>query len=196
MHNRGDLSLLVLPGSRIASGFNIWFTRYLTPRMGWSYSDSKNGAVNCAPIILFPPLGLDHLLYLGRGAGGHNDEAIELHVACFMGLVYFLASRQEVLRIAPRRPTKMSDAAARAVIQTATRTQTPLTDAGLDGTGEVIQVWRVGVCSRSRARSRLVQMVCRTTISVLLRPALVLSNRLCWHLAHRPCTESRCSTGD
>eukprot|EP00903_Cladosiphon_okamuranus_P015158 g14016.t1 len=84
--------------------------------------------------------GVDHLLYLGRGAGGSVDEAPELHVACFMGLVSFLASRQEVLRIAPTRPAKMLDASVRAIIQTATPTQTPLTDAGLDGTGEIIQI--------------------------------------------------------
>lgn len=84
--------------------------------------------------------GLDHLLYLGRGAGGREDEATELKVACFMGLVSFLASRQEVLRVAPRRPVKMLDASVRGIIQTATPTSTPLTAAGLDGTGEVIQV--------------------------------------------------------
>lgn len=72
--------------------------------------------------------------------GGHDDEAGELHLACFMGLVSFLASRPEVLRIAPIRRVKMLDAAARAIIQTATSTETPLTAAGLDGTGEVIQV--------------------------------------------------------
>ncbi|CAN0356601.1 unnamed protein product, partial [Scytosiphon promiscuus] len=45
--------------------------------------------------------GLDHLLYSGRGVGGESEEeAAELHVACFMGLVSFLASRHEVLRVA------------------------------------------------------------------------------------------------
>lgn len=88
----------------------------------------------------FSVSGLDHLLYSGRGAGGHSDEATELHVACFMGLISFLASKQEVLRIAPSRPVRLLDATARAIIQTATPSQTPLTDAGLDGTGEIIQV--------------------------------------------------------
>lgn len=72
--------------------------------------------------------------------GGHEDEATELHVACFMGLASFLASRQEVLRVAPRHAAKMHDAAVRAIIQTATSTETPLTAAGLDGAGEIIQV--------------------------------------------------------
>ena len=61
-------------------------------------------------------------------------------MACFMGLVSFLASRPEVLRVAPRHKMRLLNAAARANIQTATVTSTPLTDAGLDGTGEVIQV--------------------------------------------------------
>ena len=91
-------------------------------------------------VTLFRTSGLDHLLHNGRGVGGHDDEAAELHVACFMGLVSFLASRQEVLRIDPKHPIHLLDAAVRAIIQTATPTQTPLTDAGLDGTGEVIQV--------------------------------------------------------
>lgn len=77
--------------------------------------------------------------------GGHDGEARELRVACFMGLVSFLASRSEILRIAPARPVQMLDAAARAIIQTATSTATPLTTAGLDGTGEIIQV---RVCMR------------------------------------------------
>lgn len=45
--------------------------------------------------------GLDHLLHSGRGVGGETEEeAAELHVACFMGLVSFLANRHEVLRVA------------------------------------------------------------------------------------------------
>ena len=85
-------------------------------------------------------LGLDHLLASGRGAGGQGEEAIELHIACFMGLVSFLAGRPEVLRVAPNHQIRLLNAAARANIQTATVTSTPFTDAGLDGTGEVIQV--------------------------------------------------------
>jgi len=94
----------------------------------------------CTP--LFESSGLGHLLHSGRGAGGTNQdgEAEELHVACFMGLVSFLASRVEVLRVAPRHRLDLLDASARATIQSATTTDTPLTDAGLDGTGQVIQV--------------------------------------------------------
>ena len=72
--------------------------------------------------------------------GGQGEEAEELHVACFMGLVSFLAGRLEVLRIAPWHKQVLLNAAARANIQSATVTSTPLTDAGLNGTGEVIQV--------------------------------------------------------
>eukprot|EP00752_Nemacystus_decipiens_P004360 g3984.t1 len=91
--------------------------------------------------------GLDHLLYSGRGAGGTNQdgEEAELHVACFMGLVSFLAGRPEVLRVASRHTQGLLNAAARANIQTATITDTPLTDAGLDGTGQVVQVIDTGV---------------------------------------------------
>ncbi|CAN0198353.1 unnamed protein product [Ectocarpus sp. 6 AP-2014] len=85
--------------------------------------------------------GLDHLLFSGRGAGGsHEEESTELHVACFMGLVSFLAGRPEVLRVSPRPTKRVLNAAARGVIQSASATDTPLTDAGLDGTGEIIQV--------------------------------------------------------
>lgn len=83
---------------------------------------------------------MDHLLYDGRGVGGQGEEATELHMACFMGLVSFLAGRTEVLRIAPWHTKVLLNAAARANIQSASVTKTPLTDAGLDGSGEVIQV--------------------------------------------------------
>lgn len=86
--------------------------------------------------------GMDHLLFSGRGAGGSSEdgEAAELHVACFMGLMSFLASRPEVLRVATRHRQGLLNSAARANIQSATLTDTPFTDAGLDGTGQVIQV--------------------------------------------------------
>lgn len=88
-----------------------------------------------------PNLGLDHLLFSGRGAGGSTDEeSNELHVACFMGLVSVLAGRLDVLRVSSRHSKRVLNEAARAIIQSATETETPLTDAGLDGTGEVIQV--------------------------------------------------------
>ena len=72
--------------------------------------------------------------------GGQGEESTELSVACFMGLVSFLAGRHEVLRIAPWHTKSLLNAAARANIQSASVTKTPLTDAGLDGSGEVIQV--------------------------------------------------------
>lgn len=84
--------------------------------------------------------GLDHLFYTGTGAMGSDEESSELRVACFMGLVSFLSSRTEVLRVSSRHATSRLNAVARAMIQTATFTETPLTDAGLDGTGQVVQV--------------------------------------------------------
>ena len=73
-------------------------------------------------------------------------------MACFMGLVSFLAGRLEVLRVAPRNKLSLHNASARANIQSATTTDTPLTDAGLDGTGQVIQV-RWALCSPAHAHS-------------------------------------------
>ncbi len=61
-------------------------------------------------------------------------------MACFMGLVSYLASRPLVFRVAPFHKAKLMNAVARAITQSATITDTPLTDAGLDGSGEVIQV--------------------------------------------------------
>eukprot|EP00752_Nemacystus_decipiens_P015150 g13496.t1 len=85
--------------------------------------------------------GLDHLLYSGGGVGGASDEeATELQMACFMGLVSFFASRHEVLRVATWNRPRALNAAARANIQSGTVTDTPLSDAGLDGSGEVVQV--------------------------------------------------------
>ncbi|CAM9360718.1 unnamed protein product, partial [Hapterophycus canaliculatus] len=84
--------------------------------------------------------GLNHLLVFGGGPDGGKNQPTELDVACFMGVISFLASRPEVLRISPTHSKRPLDATARAIIQTATSTETPLTAAGLDGTGEIIQV--------------------------------------------------------
>ncbi|CAM9548318.1 unnamed protein product, partial [Hapterophycus canaliculatus] len=62
-----------------------------------------------------------------------------------MGLVSFLASRAETLRVATRHRQGLLNSSARANIQSATLTDTPFTDAGLDGTGQVIQVIDSGV---------------------------------------------------
>lgn len=85
-------------------------------------------------------VGLDHLLYNGGEAAGDNEESTELRVACFMGLVSFLSSRLAVLRVSPRHGQRLLNAVARPMIQSATLTEDPLTAAGLDGTGEIIQV--------------------------------------------------------
>lgn len=77
---------------------------------------------------------------MGSEDAWSSEETVELRVACFMGLVSFLSSRIEVLRIAPRHAKHLTNAAARALIQSGTVTDTPLSDAGLDGTGQVIQV--------------------------------------------------------
>lgn len=61
-------------------------------------------------------------------------------MACFMGLVSYMASRPQVLRVAPYHRTKILNAVAKAISQSADITDTPLTGAGLDGSGEIIQV--------------------------------------------------------
>eukprot|EP00904_Undaria_pinnatifida_P011000 jgi/Undpi1/702/HiC_scaffold_10.g04166.m1 len=88
---------------------------------------------------------VDHLLYIESGAMGSDEESVELRMACFMGLVSFLSGRLEVLRVSPRHEARVMNAAARTMIQSATLTRAPLTAAGLDGTGEVIQVIDTGV---------------------------------------------------
>lgn len=97
-------------------------------------------SISFCPSFL-PSSGLDHLLPNGRGAGGREgEEAEELKIACFMGLLSYLASVPEVLRISTFHTSKILNAVAKAISQSATLTDTPLTDSGLDGTGEVIQV--------------------------------------------------------
>lgn len=84
--------------------------------------------------LLLMHTGVDHLLPKGDGT------APETQIACFMGLLSHLASKPEVLRIAPRYSTRLANAVASAIVQSATTTSTSMQDAGLDGNGEVIQV--------------------------------------------------------
>lgn len=77
--------------------------------------------------------GMDHLLP-GKQAPS------ETRTACYMGLLSQLAAKPEVLRVSPFQSATLHNAVANALVQSATTTQTPLLDAGLDGTGEVIQV--------------------------------------------------------
>lgn len=86
-------------------------------------------------------VGMDHLLPLGRGAGGKNGpESDELQMACLMGLMSGLAAAPEVQRISPFHVAELKNAVAGAVVQSGTISDKPLSDAGLDGTGEIIQV--------------------------------------------------------
>ena len=61
-------------------------------------------------------------------------------MACFMGFVAALASKAEVVRVSAVQRPKLMNAVAKSIVQTAKSTGTPLHDAGLNGTGEVIQV--------------------------------------------------------
>eukprot|EP00903_Cladosiphon_okamuranus_P018381 g16907.t1 len=90
--------------------------------------------------------GMDHLLHLGRGAGGKRGaESDELQMACLMGLVSLLAAVPEVQRISPLHASELKNAVAGAIIQSGTTAGKPLTEAGLDGTGEVIQIIDTGL---------------------------------------------------
>lgn len=125
----------------ISSPFGHRFaTAFLSPRFNYVVGLFANRFVT--NVRLFDPTytGLDHLLYTGSEEEWNTEEAEELRVACFMSLVSFLSGRIEVLRVAPRTSTHLLNAVARALVQSATITATPLTAAGLDGTGEVIQV--------------------------------------------------------
>ncbi|CAM9894313.1 unnamed protein product [Scytosiphon promiscuus] len=77
--------------------------------------------------------GLDHLL------PGEKAPS-EAKMACFMCLLSQLAAKPEVLRVSPLYRVSTSNAVGSAVVQSATTMETPLLDAGLDGTGEVIQI--------------------------------------------------------
>ncbi|CAN0405171.1 unnamed protein product, partial [Hapterophycus canaliculatus] len=59
-------------------------------------------------------------------------------MACFMGLLSQLAAKPEVLRVSPLYRASTADALGNAVVQSAATTETPLLDAGLDGTGEIV----------------------------------------------------------
>lgn len=77
----------------------------------------------------------------GDGASKEHTESEELRLACFMGLVSVLASTPEVQRVSPFHVSGPLNAVGASVIQAATvnTTRSPLRDAGLDGTGEIIQ---------------------------------------------------------
>ncbi|CBN75410.1 subtilisin-like serine peptidase [Ectocarpus siliculosus] len=82
--------------------------------------------------------GMNHLLP-GKKAPS------EARTACYMGLLSQLAAKPEVLRVSPLQSASLYNAVANALVQSATTTETPLLDAGLDGTGEVIQVVDTGL---------------------------------------------------
>lgn len=76
---------------------------------------------------------MDHLLPT-------SSKVSDLRVSCFMGLVSHLAAKSEVLHVGPLHHVKPMNAVASAIVQSGTITETPLSEAGLDGSGEVIQV--------------------------------------------------------
>lgn len=90
---------------------------------------------------------MDHLLPLGQGAGGKSgEESDELKMACLMGLVSVLAAVPEVQRISPLHASELKNAVAGAIVQSGNIAEKPLTDAGLDGAGEIIQVSDTSLC--------------------------------------------------
>lgn len=77
--------------------------------------------------------------------------------ACYMGFISHLASKPEVLRLTPLHRAKPLSAVAGAIVQGTTVTESPLTDAGLDGEGEVIQVRFLGRRYASSALSDVLE---------------------------------------
>lgn len=71
-----------------------------------------------------------------------DHQPDELQMACLMGLMSVLAATPEVLRITPLHKPEILNAVAASIIQSASSntSQTPLREAGLDGSGQVIQV--------------------------------------------------------
>lgn len=88
---------------------------------------------SCLFFVSLFTVGVDHLL-------PGEEPPSETKMACFMGLLSQLAAKPEVLRISPLHRAKQLNAVASAIAQSANTTERPLLDAGLNGTGEVIQV--------------------------------------------------------
>ena len=61
-------------------------------------------------------------------------------MARLMGLVSYLAGLPEVQRVSPFHEARILNAVAGAIVQSGNDVDRPLTEAGLNGTGEVIQV--------------------------------------------------------
>ena len=78
-------------------------------------------------------------------------------MACFMGLVSHLAANPSVLRIAPLHAVDLLNDVVSSIVESGNFVDTPLQDAGLDGRGEVIQVW--GVLG-ARFSASLFQVTC------------------------------------
>lgn len=105
-----------------------------------------------------------------------GEESDELRVACFMTLVSFFASQPDVLRVSPKNEQRVLNAAARAIIQSGNVVDSPLTDAGLDGSNEVIQV-RITPVKLRRTSS-----VDATKLRYILNSG-VLMRMECWYSA-------------
>lgn len=125
--------------------------------------------------------GVDHLLVGREGAGGQKgEEPDELPIACLMSFFSCLADRPEVLHISPAYRMETLNAAAFPNVQSATLTATPLSDAGLNGEGEIIQASITRLQARSAtiaSMSRIAYCSCRLAIfcefDLLLFPSRV-----------------------
>lgn len=86
------------------------------------------------PLARLVDIGIDHLL--------PADHPSEARIACFMRLVSHLAAKPPVLRVAPLHGVELLDEDINAIVESGNINHSPLQDAGLDGSGEVIQVQR------------------------------------------------------
>jgi len=109
-----------------------------------------NGTLTCNWARLKLPLDLPYLSLNGY-CSLVPDPASQLReaTACLTSLIAFLASHPEVLFLEAFTVVRPLNSVAGAVVQSSLRESTPLWDAGLDGSGQVIQVADTGIDLKS-----------------------------------------------
>lgn len=97
----------------------------------------------------------------------------ELQVACLMGLVSALSATPEVLRVSPYHAPSVVNAVGASVTESATNdiSQTPLRKAGIDGSGEVVQVLK-NCCIQYYRRLHIILCVNARTVGHVVASCL------------------------
>ena len=84
---------------------------------------------------------MDQLMNQGRGAGGSvGRQSDELKTSCRFGFHSYGEWVRNSQSAGPFHEARIMNAVAGAIVQSGNVVDRPLTEAGLDGTGEVIQV--------------------------------------------------------